>query len=562
MNRRWLSSLAGFLKDNNIDNIITSPGSRNAPLLLHLTNYKEINIYSHVDERSAGYMALGMAQYLRTPVALVCTSGSAMLNYGPALSEAYYQHIPLLVLTADRAPEWIDQSDGQTIRQNNIFQAYIRKSFTLPTDINHPDDEWYIWRTLSEAIKNTTVPVPGPVHVNIPFREPLYEIEAQTNSKPKLLTVVKALRNLDEAAWNLLIPILNKSKHIIILAGLNQPDKITTDLLKILSGFNQVAVFTDISSNQTSKTFIRASDDIIASVINPDHNLFDADLLISFGGPVISKSLKTWLRKHPPAEHWHLNRESEAPDTFQCLNKIIESDINPFLEGLIKRLINTDSVYSWKWRDINDKVNNIRDLNLEKSLFSDIKACWLISKKIPDNSLLHLANSMPVRYAHLNNWPENISIYSNRGVSGIEGCVSTAVGAAIHFRGITSVITGDLAMLYDSHSLWNETLPGGLKIIVLNNQGGGIFRIIDGPGKHKAHREYFETPHHYNLKSLAEMYNLNYFGTHNESELNEALNIIYNDINNPALLEIFTDQDVNADVYHNYIKKCHIAPYE
>jgi 2-succinyl-5-enolpyruvyl-6-hydroxy-3-cyclohexene-1-carboxylate synthase len=161
---------------------------------------------------------------------------------------------------------------------------------------------------------------------------------------------------------------------------------------------------------------------------------------------------------------------------------------------------------------------------------------------------------MPVRYAHFVDWPANIAIYSNRGVNGIEGCVSTAAGSAMHFNGFTTLITGDLAMLYDSHALWSSDFPRNFKIIVLNNGGGGIFRIIDGPGNYLPQRDYFETPHNLTMEYLAKMYNICYKGIHNEKELVDALRITYDNHNEPAILEIFTEQDANAEVYHNYFK--------
>ncbi len=554
MKRQWLSNLADFLNDNNIIHIVTSPGSRNAPLLLHLANHKALKLYSHVDERSAGYIALGMAQYLQSTVALVCTSGSAILNYGPALAEAYYQHIPILVLSADRSPEWIDQSDGQSIRQNNVFHSYIRKSFILPVEINHPDDEWFIWRSLSEAIHYTKYPVSGPVHVNIPFREPLYEMEPYTGNKPKTVNVLSSLRTLDNNGWKELNLVFRQKKRIMIIAGLNYPDKLTAKLMCSLARVNNIIVLADINSNLYSESFIRASDDIITAISENGQEDYYPDVLITFGGTIISKILKNWIRKHPPYEHWHVNIAFEAPDTFQCLTKIIVSDINLFLKGLILRLQEVDSDFSKKWHDILEKINKRRNSYLEISQFSDFKACWTISKYLPNNSLLHLANSMPVRYAHFVDWPSKIKIFSNRGVNGIEGCISTAVGSAIHFKGFTTLITGDLAMLYDSNALWNTNFPCNLKIIVLNNGGGGIFRIIDGPDKYKTQRDFFETPHNYNMEYLSKMYNLSYIGTRNEKELSEALNMIYCDMDKPCILEIFTEQDINAEVYHNYFK--------
>jgi 2-succinyl-5-enolpyruvyl-6-hydroxy-3-cyclohexene-1-carboxylate synthase len=383
MKRQWLSYLAGFLNDNNIFHIVISPGSRNAPLLLNLTNHKGLKVYSHVDERSAAYLALGMAQYLQSTVALVCTSGSALLNYGPALSEAYYQRIPILVLSADRSPEWIDQSDGQSIRQNNVFYSYIRKSFTLPVEVNHPDDEWFIWRSLSEAILYTKYPVPGPVHVNIPFREPLYDLELNSSNKPKSVNVLSSGRTLDDSVWKEIIFILQQKKRIMILAGLNNPDRHTTEILGKLAGYNHIIVLTDISSNQYAETFIRASDDIMTVITDNGQSDYYPEVLITFGGTIISKTLKNWLRRHPPEEHWHISIACEAPDTYQCLTKIIVSDINHFLKGLNLNLRNINSTYSKDWHDILEKINIRRNIYLEKSKFTDFKACWTISQNIP-----------------------------------------------------------------------------------------------------------------------------------------------------------------------------------
>lgn len=554
MKRQWLALLADFLIENKIIHIVTSPGSRNAPLLLHLTKHKGLCIYSHVDERSAAFMALGMAQYLKSTVALLCTSGSAPLNFGPALSEAYYQHIPILVLTADRSPEWIDQGDGQTIHQHDVFHAYIRKSFTLPIEINHQDDEWFIWRSLSEAILTTQFPIPGPVHVNIPFREPLYEIEETTYQKPKIISIIPSVMSLADSGWNELSPILTKSKRIMILIGLSASCELTYELLKTLNRLEHVIILTDINSNQSDNSFIRASDDIISMLKENDQDQFKPDLLITFGGSFISKVLKIWLRNNHPREHWHINTAYEAPDTFQCLTKIITSDINLFLNGLNKRITKIDSHFAYQWNMLVSNINRRRDTFLEQAEFSDFKASWILCHFIPKNSIIHLANSMPVRYAHFLDWPSDIQIYSNRGVSGIEGCVSTAVGAAAQFHGYISLITGDLAMIYDSHALWNSNFPGNLRILVLNNGGGGIFRIIDGPGKFPEKRDFFETPHHFNLENLAAMYHLLYRVARNEKELEEALVTLYTGQNQSVILEIFTDQDKNAKVYRTYFE--------
>jgi 2-succinyl-5-enolpyruvyl-6-hydroxy-3-cyclohexene-1-carboxylate synthase len=317
-------------------------------------------------------------------------------------------------------------------------------------------------------------------------------------------------------------------------------------------------VLTDICSNQIADSFIRASDDILSVISENDMGNFCPELLITFGGQIISKKLKVWLREHPPLQHWHVNAAFEAPDTYRCLTKVIASDIHQFLNELVRRLSKINSTYSLDWHNINISINIKRNIYLEETLFSDFKVSGIISKHIPSNSLLHIANSMPIRYAQFLSWPSDVQIQSNRGVSGIEGCISTAVGAAMLFHGFTTIISGHLAMLYDSHSLWNNHLPKNLRIIVINNEGGGIFRIIDGPGKHTSRRDYFETPHHLTLKYLADMYHVSYMTAKNEKELGESLSNLYKDKEQAVLLEILTDQEINAKVFNDYFKYINI----
>lgn len=550
MKRQWLAQLPELLKQHNIKHIVVSPGSRSAPLILHLANYEGLLLYKQVDERTAAFIALGMAQKLQQTVALVCTSGTALLNYGPALAEAYYQHIPLLVLTADRPPEWTDQGDGQTMRQYDVFHNYIRKSYTLPVEINHPDDEWFINRILAEAIQTTQYPVSGPVHINIPLREPLYQIEENKSEAPAFIETVISKRIIDNESFEKLTPIIDKATKIMILVGLSFPEVISVELLNKLANYPNIVIVSDIVSNVYSKQIICASDDIIAGL--KDESQYIPDLLISCGGPVLSKRLKNWIRKHRPKEHWNITETFEICDTFQCLTKIIPSEINYFLQQIFFSLTKTESEYSKCWHSVFTSIRQNGNNFLQKAEFSDFKAAWIISKNIPEFSALHLANSMPVRYAHLISWPENLHIFANRGVSGIDGCVSTAVGYSFQSANFTTIITGDLSMLYDSHALWNNQMPGKIRIIVINNGGGGIFRIIDGPGKHPEKQEFFETPHQLTVNMLAQMHKITYLSANNEVELTDALLHLYCDDDSPKLLEIFTQQEINVNVYKSF----------
>lgn len=508
----------------------------------------------HVDERAAGFLALGMAQHLRHPVALVCTSGTALINYGPAVAEAYYQQIPLMILSADRPPEWIDQADGQTMRQHNVFNNFIRKSVSLPVESSSKEDEWLIWRSLSETVRFCQYPVPGPVHINIPFREPLYEMETKTEHFPKFMDTVRSELSLNPASWTILEETLRQSKKIMMVAGLLPPEKVNLSLVKKLAEHTQMAILTDITSNIGGNKIYRASDDLIAAVPQIKNNEFQPDLLITFGGPVISKRLKLWLRKYPARQHWHITESFEAPDTFQSLNTVIPSEINLFLTQLESRLSDTDSNYQTLWSSTWESYTKKKEAYFETSSYSDLLACQIISDKMPDNSLLHLANSMPIRYGQFFQWPEGTQIYSNRGVSGIDGCISTAVGSAIVFDGFTTVITGDLSMLYDSHSLWNNPFPSKMRIIVFNNRGGSIFKMIDGPGKFPEYLKYFETSHALNLEALCNMHQIPYQSASDTDQLKEILASFYLDNGKPALLEVFTSQDSNVLAFKSYLQ--------
>jgi 2-succinyl-5-enolpyruvyl-6-hydroxy-3-cyclohexene-1-carboxylate synthase len=553
MNRQWLASLSDFLIHNNIHHLVVSPGSRSAPLVLHLTNKPGINVHVHVDERSAGFIALGMAQHLQTPVVLICTSGSALLNYAPAIAEAYYQQIPLLVLSADRPPEWIDQADGQSMRQHDVFHNFIRKSITLPVDAENADDNWLIWRSLSEAVRSLYYPIPGPVHVNIPFREPLYRMEEKPETQPRFIETLTSFRNPDDKALTKITSRLKQATRLMILVGLALPETISKITLERLAAFPQVVILTDITSNIFGGNFISASDELIASVQEDSQANFLPELVLTLGGPVISKRLKQWLRKNPSLEHWHISESFEAPDTFQHLTNLVPSNPNQFLIHLEEILVLMESGYAQKWKSKQDLIQSKQKSHLSRVIFSDLKAFWQISQHFPANSQLHLANSMPIRYGQFFRWPDGTVVFSNRGVSGIDGCVSTALGSSILFNGFTTVITGDLAMLYDSHSLWHQ-LPGRFRIIVVNNGGGGIFRIIDGPGKYREYREFFETPNELTLELLAKMHDVTYTAVKNSEELNRSLLSFYHDDSHAKLLEIFTDQETNAREFKSYIE--------
>lgn len=551
-------SIAEICYQKGIEYAVISPGSRSTPLTLAFLRHGGIKCYLITDERSASFTALGIAQQTNKPVVLICTSGTAVLNYAPAVTEAFYQNIPLLLLTADRPPEWIDQFDNQSIRQNNIYNNHVLKSFVLPVDISHNDAKWHLERTISEAINLSNYPIKGAVHINVPLREPLYPDNEEFiyNKDVKIINNIKSENTISESDWEYLIDIFNKSQNKLILAGMNNKN-IELDLsLKKLQEKSDFVLIADINSNLYDSLLIKHSDMLLSQKTVLED--LKSDLLITFGNAVISKSTKIFIKTHKPKYHFHIQESGLVGDTFQSLTDIINVKPEYFFKELIKR-INTDNNYkiyqnSWKNLEIQSE-NKFKSFIEENKEFNEFIAINNVMKKIPDNSLLQLGNSMPVRYvSYIGIENKTLNVNSNRGTSGIDGSVSTAVGACLATQKITTLITGDLSFFYDRNGLWNNELPKDLRIIVMNNHGGGIFRILDGSSKLNELDEFFETKNHLNIENTSKDFNMEYFKVNDYNNLDSVLEHFFEKSDRSKILEIETDSKINANVFNNFKK--------
>ena len=548
-----VSLLADILIKKGLSEIIISPGSRNAPIVLAFAGRKEVRVFSIVDERSAAFFALGMAQQTGKTVAIACTSGSAVLNYSPAIAEAFYQKIPLLVLTADRPPELIDQGDGQTIRQKDVYKNYIKKSFELPVVVNDPATFQIAEQVINRAYDETMSSEDGPVHINIPLREPLYEMTNEQITGRAIKPMV-----VDPGIENELVETLakrwNGSKKVLIIAGQMPFNSILNGRLKALSKLDNVVVLTETTSNLVGKNFIDCIDAIVSTIDDEHAGDFQPDLLLSIGGQIVSKMVKKFLRLNPPKYHWHVSPAGEWMDTYFVLNKSVTAAPVDFLKALAPKLKVNDSDFAKKWHNRKNNVITVRTQYLKESPFSDLKVFDTLLKWMPENSNLHLGNSTPVRYSQLFGTSAKFNYHSNRGVSGIDGQVSTAAGAAYASDKINTIITGDLGFFYDSNALMNHHLTPNLKIIVINNGGGGIFKFISGPDKTPYLEDLFVTKHSWSAEKIAEAFNINYFKATGENELETILPKFYATMNRPALLEIFTPSDINSKVLKGFFK--------
>jgi 2-succinyl-5-enolpyruvyl-6-hydroxy-3-cyclohexene-1-carboxylate synthase len=549
--------LAAVLLDKGIRDIIISPGSRNAPLINTFTAIDGFRCLNIVDERCAAFFALGMALKLNRPVAIACTSGSAVLNYAPAIVEAYYQKVPLLVLTADRPPEWIDQGDGQTIRQGNIYANYIKGFFNLSDRIETEEDVWFAGRLLHQALNTLLYPEAGPVQINVPFPEPLYGLtdDRLPEIKPIVLRDIDAV--LPEDTAQLLVHTWNSHPRRMILTGQMAPDPKLNAFLNNLAADSSVAVLTETLANLSGLRFNGCIDNALSAI--GEEATYRPDLLITVGGQIVSKKIKAFLRKHKPAVHWHFSPSGEHMDTFMSLTDVIPAQPHNLLQKLKDAMQPHVSDYGDQWRDL-DRISNERNGSfLQDCPFCDLKAFESILSRLPAGSVLHLSNSTPVRYAQLFHYTTPPVFQSNRGTSGIDGVVSTAAGyASAAPDQINTVITGDLAFLYDSNALWIKHLPGNLRIIVINNGGGGIFRFIDGAPNMPELETHFEARHRLEAAGVARAFGIDYFAACSEDELKTGLDRLYDLGNNQvSLLEIITPTELNAVIlkqYFNYLK--------
>lgn len=567
-------------KSKNIKHIIISPGSRNAPLTIGFTADGFFTCYSVVDERSAAFFALGIAQQIKHPVAVVCTSGSALLNYYPAISEAYYSDIPLVVLSADRPKHLIDIGDGQTINQKNVFTNHILYSANLKLDLkdekNIPvSQDLPIMKNIEDKLErflgfqkdiqthneleiNTAINMAlikkGPVHINVPFDEPLYETIEELNVEPKSIEVQTKQKPIDSYTLQQCFEYWNASPKKMILVGVNGPNEIEQKWLDEIAEDDSVVVFTETTSNLHHDSFFPSIDQIIAPLTEQEQKELQPDILITFGGLIVSKKIKALLRKFQPEHHWHIDRK-KANDTFFCLSIHVEATPNEFFEALLPKITHyVKSDYKNQWTLVKQKRLERHELYLKKIPFSDFKAFNIILKSIPDNYILQVGNSSAIRYTQLFNLNKTLNVYCNRGTSGIDGSTSTSVGCAVVSKKPTVFITGDLSFLYDSNAFWNNYIPNNYRVIVINNNGGGIFRILPGKKDTENFTTYFETKHGLNAKHLCKMFGFEYEIAQTETQIKNKLKTFYSKSDKPKLLEIFTPRILNDKILLDYFE--------
>jgi 2-succinyl-5-enolpyruvyl-6-hydroxy-3-cyclohexene-1-carboxylate synthase len=526
---------------------VLSPGSRNAPFAIAFDAHPDIQTLVIHDERAAAFVALGLAQETQKPVALCCTSGSACLNYYPALAEAYYRNIPLLVLTADRPAEWINQGDGQTIVQREVFKNHAHAYLELDESGFQLNNE--LESQLQQILEHLHARWKGPIHINVGLNEPLYlqaAIQTFENYQPSTEKTQSQLPDFS---------LLN-GKKIMVLVGQMAPNAQFEQALARFAAQSNVVVLVENTSNIQNERFNACIDRSLNGLDteNPD---FHPEVLISFGGAVVSKRIKAYLRRNKAAFHWRVAPDFPEMDTFRLNTTFLNIPETDFMQALEKEslILNTTN-YNGKWKAIDYLAKDKQALfETPTAILTDYDVFSTFFELAQGPAVLHMANSSVVRYAQLFDPIAGIRYESNRGTSGIDGSVSTAVGAALaspdtqHY-----LICGDISLIYDSNAFWTKPFPKNLKIVVIQNKGGGIFQIIPGPAASPLREQYFEATHQTSPAAVIRGFGFEVLECRSKSGILENL-AQFLDAKNPIqILQIETAQEENAAILEQFFK--------
>ncbi|MDE6027607.1 MAG: 2-succinyl-5-enolpyruvyl-6-hydroxy-3-cyclohexene-1-carboxylic-acid synthase [Muribaculaceae bacterium] len=552
--------LLDVLEAHGVKDIIASPGSRNAPLLISCSYRSSINVQVITDERTAAFFALGVAAISRKPVALICTSGTALYNYAPAIAEAFYQGLPLIVISADRPYYWIDQNDSQTLIQPGSLSKIVKGSFNIPVESPEKNIEWYVNRISNEAAILSTDGKPGPVHINVEIEAPISGIKENTEEIQRSIRTIPSAASLHPRYIEELRGRL-AGKRILVVAGFMPPDDRLNKYLKLFATLPGVVILCETLSNLHISGNPYAIDSVISGLSEEMKSKLRPDIVISIGGALVSRMLKEFIRKDAP-EVWSLGDSYFGIDCFQNLSVNIQVEPGYFFKvlyySLLKRYRKEDipqkcSEYPRLWENVKSNQLALRERFVAEAEWSELKAFQHILETLPRNYNLFLSNGTSVRYAQL--FTHNIphASYSNRGVSGIEGTTATAAGCAFAYNGPTVLITGDMSFAYAPGVLGLDMLPPSFKIVVINNRGGGIFRFIS-PTRYIEHRDrFFCADPKVLVEGLAQAYGWKYFAASSEDELAREYTRFLTFKKN-AVLEIFADEEYSATLLRKYMR--------
>ena len=535
--------LTSLLVNHGVRRAVVCPGSRNAPIVHNLNECPDIQCYPVTDERSAGFYALGIAQAINSPVVVCVTSGTALLNLLPAVAEAYYQHLPLVVVSADRPSQWINQLDGQTIPQSGALGSFVKKSINLP-EPHDEEERWFCNRMINEALISCLDGACGPVHINVPITEPLYVFTKTKLPVERKIEFVSASVDTSKARALMLDRFKHASKPMIVI-GQTKSNAINERLSAYLQ--SNVVVLIESLSACGQQLYM---DEIVRCVENDERYL--PDFILYIGECVVSKSIKKFLRKAArTAEVWMASEDGKIADTLMNAVGVIEGNVSELLENVV---FDKSEAYYHLWHDSIEVKNVVEKCRSFVPEYSQMYAVKSFEEAISHHDVVRqYANSMSVRLGCIYS---KGYIYVNRGINGIEGSLSTAAGYSLASDKEVYCVIGDLSFFYDQNALWNRNLGGNFKILLLNNGGGAIFGKFDGLKESNARDNLVMAKHNTSAAGICSANHINYIEASNVEELKAGLDKFINmKTDSPTVLEVFTDAENDMNVIKEYYTK-------
>jgi 2-succinyl-5-enolpyruvyl-6-hydroxy-3-cyclohexene-1-carboxylate synthase len=504
-NKENVNILTALLVAHGIRHAVVCPGSRNAPITHNLNECPDIQCYPVTDERSAGFYALGMSQALKQPVVVCVTSGTALLNLAPAVAEAYYQHTPLVVISADRPQQWIDQQEGQTLPQPDALGRFVKKAVSLPEPGDN-ESHWYCNRLINEALIIRT----APVHINVPITEPLFDFSVPELPVERKIERIPA--DISAATLSHVTRMFLQAKRPMLISG--QPMNPLLDEAVCLVG---------------------------------DDERYTPDFVLYIGGSIVSKRLKRFLRK--AKETWVVNETGEVTDTFMNLTHVVQGNGEAVADHIRFTLVMEPHPFVQQWDALLASIR--QQVEAYEPGYSQMAAVKYFEANVGE-AVVHYANSSAIRLA--NSFAKH-PVYCNRGVNGIDGSLSTAAGFSVVSGDRVFCVIGDLSFFYDQNALWNQNLRQNFRILLLNNGRGGIFNMLPGLEQSPARDGIVAAEHHTSAEGICRQNDIVYLRADGPHDLHQAIDtLLYIESDRPVLLEVFTSADEDEQVFRDYYK--------
>ena len=561
-NKQNVNILTALLVEHGIRHAVVCPGSRNAPIVHNLNECPQIACYPVTDERSAGFYALGMAQALAEPVAVCVTSGTALLNLAPAVAEAWYQHQPIVVVSADRPQQWIDQLDGQTLPQADALGRFVRQAVSLP-EVHSDEEHWHCNRLVNEALLEMGEAGHGPVHINVPISEPLFDFAVPELPRERAICRVRPTADYD-CLPPVFVDDFLQAKRPMVVFGQTSPHDLSGQEGEYLFG-HTIVLHEALAPFPSVSHF----DEVLSQLTSEEKEALQPDVVLYIGGCIVSKRLRQFLRQARKARVWRISPSGRVEDTFQNLRGVVVGDAESVVASLshkMKHKFNTKAMdYRRQWLQLLKKA----DAHAERYAppYSQMAAVRLFEEQLAlykeathSVPAVHYANSTAIRLANIY---ARHHVWCNRGVNGIEGSLSTAAGFSVvahlsplpaRHTPLTFCVIGDLSFFYDQNALWNQSLNGNLRIILLNNGKGGIFNLLAGLEQSPARDRLVAARHHTTAEGTCLQNDIYYQQATNQEELSQGIELlIKSDLGRPILLEVMTSADDDERAYREYL---------